>query len=186
MNEPVYLNRGEKQISIDKLYERWFCEDSGATPSESKAEDYAHIDCYLGETPVDVKSLKPIVVKRRLILIELINNYGNSGWCGRDSKAKKIAFALPDFWLLVTKENIRKFLLLRIDREEFVQFSKKYRKSEDRNFKNKDASKCVYKPLGRNNTQDLYTYVRVDDLLNIPHERYEYKTPLKTRLSQER
>lgn len=150
-------------VEVGKGGEALFKELTGALKSDL-ADDKKHIDFYWGDKLVDVKGLKKMHLSG-YILLEFINVWGGDGWCSKKSSAQYIAFQFPDAFYVFSKDDLRSKAL-----ELCENFDKK--KIERRNYiPYKDA---LYKWVGRWNAQDIFTYVKFEDLQDIIFDRLPY------------
>ena len=163
----TYLKKGLNQsddrtqhcISIGQDGEELFKNLTGALKSELE-DDKKHIDFYWGDKLVDVKGLKPMH-KHGYILLEFLNVWGHHGWCAKDSKAEYIAFQFTDRFYVMEKDKLR---LRAIELcEEFTQ--------ENVTRKNRvKPSQGLYKRIGRFGKQDVFTYLKIEDVQDIIFE----------------
>lgn len=167
-----YLKEGRKLsddrtaicVDVGKSGEALFKELTGAHKS-SLADDKKHIDFYWGDMKVDVKGLKKMH-HSGYILLEFINVWGGHGWCSRKSKAEYIAFQFPDAFYIFRKNHLRRRAL---DLCEQFDRSKILRK----NWIKYEEGK--YKWIGRYNAQDVFTYLKMEDVEDLIFEILPYK-----------
>jgi hypothetical protein len=167
-----YLKKGLKQsddraahcISIGKEGEALFKELTGAMKSEL-ADDKKHIDFYWEGKNIDVKGLKPMH-KHGFLLLEFLNVWGYHGWCAKDSKADYIAFQFPDRFYVYKKDDLRKRV---IDKCEPYSPEVVIRKNRVK------PSQGLYKWIGRQGKQDVFTYLRLEDVEDLIFEVLPYK-----------
>ena len=156
-----YLKEGRKLsdartaicVEVGKSGEALFRELTGAHKS-SLEDDKKHIDFYWDDRKVDVKGLKKMH-HSGFILLEFINVWGGHGWCSRKSKAEYIAFQFPEAFYVFRKNHLRTRAL---DLCEVFDRSKVIRK----NWIPYDEGK--YKWIGRYNAQDVFTYLKFEDV----------------------
>ena len=163
----TYLKKGLQQsddrakhcISIGKDGEDLFKALTGALKSELK-DDKKHIDFYWGDKLVDVKGLKPMH-KHGFILLEFLNVWGHHGWCAKDSKAQYIAFQFPDRFYVIDKDKLRLKAIELCDKFTPENVTRKNRVK---------PSQGLYKWIGRFSKQDVFTYLRIEDVQDIIFE----------------
>lgn len=164
-NSQWYTNNKRKEhcLSIAEDGEELFRTLTGAIQG-TFSEDLSHIDCFWNEKAVDVKGLKPMHSKG-YVLIEMINIWGTTGWCAKNSKAEYIAFQFPEYFIIVSKQDLRELTILLCP-----PFNEKevYRK----NFVK--PSEGLYKWVGRDFKKDIFTYITLEDLKTINHEILNY------------
>ena len=164
-NSQWYTNdkRKEHCLSIAEDGEQLFRALTGAKQGTFE-EDLSHIDCFWNGKAVDVKGLKPMH-KKGYVLIEMINIWGTTGWCAKNSKAEYIAFQFPKYFIIVLKKDLRELTIMlcppfdkdQVHRENFVK-----------------PSDALYQWIGRQNKKDIFTYITLEDLKTINHEILEY------------
>ena len=167
-----YLKQGRKLsddrtaicVDVGKSGEALFKELTGAFKS-SLADDKKHIDFYWDDRKVDVKGLKKMH-HTGYILLEFINVWGGHGWCSKKSAAEYIAFQFPDAFYVYKKNDLRSRALELCD--EFDR-SKVLRKNW---IPYEDAK---YKWVGRYSAQDVFTYIKFDDVQDLIFEILPYK-----------
>ena len=162
------INRTQDCVSMGKTGEALFKEITGALKSDIE-DDKKHIDFYWGDKLVDVKGLKKMHLKG-YILLEFINVWGGNGWCHKDSKAQYIAFQFPDEFYVMRKDKLR---------ERAIELCAKFDKDnvERRNYiPYEDA---LYKWVGRWNAQDVFTYLKIEDVDDFIMEVLPYTTTEK-------
>jgi hypothetical protein len=155
--------RAEHCISIGKSGEDLFIQLTGAVKSALK-DDKKHIDCYWGDKLVDVKGLKPMH-KQGYILLEFLNVWGLPGWCAKDSKAEYIAFQFPDRFYVIEKNKLR---------QRVVNLCEQYTQENVTRKNRVKPSQGLYKWIGRFGKQDVFTYLRLDDVLDIVFKEIPY------------
>jgi len=166
-----YLKEGRKLsdartaicVEVGKSGEALFRELTGAHKS-SLEDDKKHIDFYWDDRKVDVKGLKKMH-HSGFILLEFINVWGGHGWCSRKSKAEYIAFQFPEAFYVFRKNHLRTRAL---DLCEVFDRSKVIRK----NWIPYDEGK--YKWIGRYNAQDVFTYLKFEDVKDLIFEVLPY------------
>lgn len=168
-----YLKKGLKQsddrtahcISIGQEGEALFKELTGAIKS-NLADDKKHIDFYWEGKCIDVKGLKPMHHKG-YILLEFMNVWGYTGWCAKQSKADYIAFQFPDRFYIFTKDDLRaRVLELCQEYSEEVVIRKNRIK----------PSQGLYQWIGRQGKQDVFTYLRIEDVKDLIIQEIHYAT----------
>ena len=167
-----YLKEGRKLsdartaicVDVGKSGEALFKELTGAHKS-SLADDKKHIDFYWGDMKVDVKGLKKMHLSG-FLLLEFINVWGGHGWCSKKSKAEYIAFQFPEAFYIFRKNHLRRVAL---DLCEEFDRSKVLRK----NYIPYEEAK--YKWVGRWNAQDVFTYIKFEDVQDLIFEVLPYK-----------
>ena len=161
------LNQSDKRtdhcISIGKDGEALFKAITGAVKSDLE-DDKKHIDFYWGDKLVDVKGLKPMH-KKGYILLEFLNVWGYNGWCAKDSKAEYIAFQFPEAFYVIEKDKLRSRAIELC--EEFTQ-ENVIRKNRVK------PSQGLYKWIGRFGKQDVFTYLKLEDVKDIIFEKISY------------
>lgn len=167
-----YLKNGRKLsdsrtaicVSVGKSGEALFKELTGAIKSDL-ADDKKHIDFYWGDKLVDVKGLKKMHLSG-FILLEFINVWGGDGWCSRNSKAEYIAFQFPDAFYVFRKVDLR---------DRCIELCNEFSRDSviRRNWIPYDEAK--YKWVGRYNAQDVFTYLKFDDVKDLIYEILPYK-----------
>jgi len=166
-NSKWYTNdkRKEHCLSIAEDGEELFRTLTGAIQGTFN-EDLSHIDCFWNGKAVDVKGLKPMHSKG-YVLIEMINTWGTTGWCAKNSKAEYIAFQFPEYFIIVSKQDLRELTILLCPpfNEQEV-----YRKNFIK------PSEGLYKWVGRDFKKDIFTYITLEDLKTIKHEILNYAT----------
>jgi hypothetical protein len=166
-----YLKEGRKLsdsrtaicVDVGKSGEALFRELTGAFKS-SLADDKQHIDFYWDDKKVDVKGLKKMH-HSGFILLEFINVWGGHGWCSKKSKAEYIAFQFPEAFYVFRKNHLRTRAL---DLCEVFDRSRVLRK----NWIPYDEAK--YKWVGRYNAQDVFTYLKFEDVEDLIFEVLPY------------
>ena len=166
-----YLKKGLKQsdnraahcISIGKEGEALFKELTGAMKS-NLADDKKHIDFYWEGKNIDVKGLKPMH-KYGFILLEFLNVWGYHGWCSKESKADYIAFQFPDKFYVFKKSDLRERALELCGEFNQNKVIRKNRIPYD------DAK---YKWIGRYNAQDVFTYLKISDVMDLLVQEIKY------------
>ena len=167
----TYLKKGLNQsedrtnhcISIGKDGEELFKALTGALKSELE-DDKKHIDFYWGNKLVDVKGLKPMH-KHGFILLEFLNVWGYHGWCAKDSKADYIAFQFPDKFYIFQKDDLRERV---IDKCEIYSPEVVIRKNRVK------PSQGLYKWIGRIGKQDVFTYLKIEDVMDLLVQEIKY------------
>ena len=166
-----YLKKGLQQsddrakhcISIGKDGETLFKELTGAIKS-NLADDKKHIDFYWEGKCIDVKGLKPMH-KYGFILLEFLNVWGYYGWCAKDSKADYIAFQFPNTFYVFKKDDLRQRV---IDKCEKYSPEVVLRKNKVK------PSQGLYKWIGRFGKQDVFTYLRIEDVQDLLIQEIKY------------
>ena len=151
--------RTEHCISIGKDGEALFRALTGALKSEVE-DDKKHIDFYWGDKLVDVKGLKPMH-KYGFILLEFLNVWGYHGWCAKESKAEYIAFQFPDRFYVMEKDKLR---------SRAIELCEKYSQEAIIRKNKVKPSQGLYKWIGRFGKQDVFTYLRIEDVQDIIFE----------------
>lgn len=127
------------------------------TPQEDVKD---HIDGRMkdGRT-VDVKGFKRSHANG-YILVEFKNVSGNNGWASKGSKADLIAFEFEKGFVVVDKEELRKFSQGKLLSSEVIRRNKI------------PASAGLYKLCGRANRKDVFTYITKKDLTHLEYDFY--------------
>lgn len=162
-NRKLSKARTKDCVKMGKQGEDLFKELTGAVKSALE-DDKKHIDFYWGDKLVDVKGLKGMHLKG-FILLEFINVWGSHGWCAKDSKAEYIAFQFPDKFYVIPKDDLRaraielctSFDLKQVHRQNRIPY-------ED----------ALYKWVGRERSKDVFTYLMLDDVLDIVFKEIPY------------
>jgi hypothetical protein len=128
-----------------------------ALQKASKQDNFNHSDFNWDEFNVDVKGLKESH-KNGYILVEFINVAGKKGWCHKDSKADFIAFQFPEGFIIVAKDD-----LFGLVKELLPPWQLPVRRKSHSNHE-----ELLYKYCGRYGRQDVFTFIRRDDLNKIP------------------
>lgn len=168
----TYLKKGLRQsdertkhcISIGKDGEELFKEITGALKSELE-DDKKHIDFYWEGKCIDVKGLKPMH-KYGYILLEFMNVWGYNGWCAKQSKADYIAFQFPEAFYVIEKDELR---LRAIELCETYSQDTLTRKNKVK------PSQGLYKWIGREGKQDVFTYLKLEDVEDLIIDILPYK-----------
>ena len=155
--------RAEHCISIGKSGEALFKELTGAIKS-ALADDKKHIDFYWEGKNIDVKGLKPMH-KHGFILLEFINVWGHHGWCSKESKADYIAFQFPDKFYVFKKDDLRERV---IDKCQNYSADVVLRKNRVK------PSQGLYKWIGRFGKQDVFTYLKISDVMDLLVQEIKY------------
>jgi len=150
-------------VSVGKSGEALFKELTGAFKS-SLEDDKKHIDFYWDEKKVDVKGLKKMH-HSGYILLEFINVWGGHGWCSKKSKAEYIAFQFPEAFYVFRKNHLRRRAL---DLCEQFDRSKVLRQNWI------PYDQALYKWVGRYNAQDVFTYLKFEDVEELIFEVLPY------------
>ena len=166
LKEGIKLSDDRTAICVDvgKSGEALFKELTGAHKS-SLADDKKHIDFYWGDMKVDVKGLKKMH-HSGYILLEFINVWGGHGLCSKKSKAEYIAFQFPDAFYIFRKNHLRRRAL---DLCEEFDRSKVLRKNWIQ------YQEAMYKWVGRYSAQDVFTYLKMEDVQDLIFEILPYK-----------
>jgi hypothetical protein len=127
-------------------------------------EDKQHIDFHWGNMKVDVKGLKKMHLSG-YILLEFVNVWGGNGWCHKNSKAEYIAFQFPEAFYVFRKNHLRTRAL---DLCEVYEKDK----VERRNYI--PYADALYKWVGRWNAQDVFTYLKFEDVEDLIFEILPY------------
>jgi hypothetical protein len=135
---------------------------------EQGMNNYNHVDFVLeGQYGiygnVDVKSNKPSY-RKGYILVEMISVSGKAGWASKSSKADFIAFQIDTGFFIVPKNVLRG---VAIKKSEPFDLDKVIRKSKS------VPEQDLYKWVGRANRQDVFTYIKKEDLKPY-HEQIIY------------
>jgi len=93
----------------------------------------------------------------------MINVYGGAGWCSKDSQAEYIAFQFPEKFLIFNKNTLRKKVIDLC--EVYTQPLRKNRIP---------IEEGLYKWIGRYNRQDVFTYVKLSDVIDIVDYEIKY------------
>ena len=166
-----YLKNGLNQsddrtahcISIGKEGEALFKELTGALKS-NLADDKKHIDFYWEGKCIDVKGLKPMH-NSGFILLEFMNVWGYSGWCAKQSKAEFIAFQFPDRFYLFAKDDLR---------NRAIELCNEYTEEVVIRKNRIKPSQGLYKWIGRFGKQDVFTYLRIEDVQDLIKQEIHY------------
>jgi len=154
------LNQSDKRtdhcISIGKDGEALFKEITGAMKSELE-DDKKHIDFYWEDRLVDVKGLKPMH-KKGFILLEFLNVWGYNGWCAKDSKAEFIAFQFPEAFYVMEKDALR---------SRAIELCEDYAPESVTRKNRVKPHEGLYKWIGRDGKQDVFTYLRIEDVQDL-------------------
>ena len=154
-------NRLQHSLKIGLDGEALFKEITSAIKSEA-AEDKKHIDFHWEGKKVDVKGLKK-TQKLGYLLIEMINVYGGAGWCSKDSQAEYIAFQFPERILDLNKNVLR---------NKVINLCEKYTEPLRKN--RIPIEEGLYKWIGRYNRQDVFTYIKLSDVIDIVDYEIKY------------
>ena len=144
--------------------EQLFKEITGATDS-SRGENINHIDFTLEGKKIDVKGLKRSQ-QNGYILVEFLNVQGKAGWCSKHSQATHIAFQFPNEFIVVDKELLREKVL-----ELCGQYQDANRQLQA---KVHGYPNVAYKYLGRKQREDVFVYIEVKHLYELPHDKIKY------------
>ena len=152
-------------VEVGKTGEALFKEITGALKSNLE-DDKKHIDFYWGEKLVDVKGLKKMHLSG-YILLEFINVWGGNGWCSKKSKAEYIAFQFPDAFYVFRKKHLRvraielcePFYKDKVERRNYIPYEE-----------------ALHKWVGRWNAQDVFTYLKFEDVEDLIFEVLPYAT----------
>jgi len=166
-----YLKKGLKQsevrtkhcVAIGKDGEALFRELTGAIKSDLP-DDKKHIDFYWEGKNIDVKGLKPMH-NYGFILLEFINSWGHHGWCSKESKAEYIAFQFPNQFYIFKKDDLRARAIEKCDKysPDVVIRKNKVKPSQG-----------LYKWIGRFRWQDVFTYLRIEDVMDLLVQEIKY------------
>lgn len=151
-------------VEVGKTGEALFKELTGAIKS-SLADDKKHIDFYWGEKKVDVKGLKKMHLSG-FILLEFINVWGGDGWCSKKSRAEFIAFQFPEAFYVLSKTDLR---------DRAIQLCNPFNKDEVVRKNYIPYEEARYKWVGRWNAQDVFTYLKIEDVEDLIREVLPYK-----------
>lgn len=126
-------------------------------------EDKQHIDFYWNGHTIDVKGPKPMHTNG-FILLEFKNVWGNHGWCAKQSKADFIAFQFPNAFYVFEKNALR---------ERAISLCEPY--SEDAVLRKNRVKPYdgLGKWLGRWNSKDVFTYLRIEDVKDLIYDTIE-------------
>jgi len=166
-----YLKKGLQQsddrtnhcVSIGKDGEELFKQLTGAIKSELQ-DDKKHIDFYWEGKCIDVKGLKPMH-KHGFILLEFLNVWGYHGWCAKESKAEYIAFQFTDRFYIFKKNDLR---------ERVIERCEKYTPEAVLRKNRVKPSEGLYKWIGRFGKQDVFTYLRIEDIQDLLIQEIKY------------
>jgi len=151
------------RVDMGKQGEDLFKELTGAVKS-SLEDDKKHIDFYWGDKLVDVKGLKGMHLKG-FILLEFINVWGGDGWCSLNSKAEYIAFQFPDRFYVMLKNDLRAKAIALCP---FFNPDKVHRQNRI------PYADALYKWVGRERAKDVFTYLKLEDVLDIVFKEIPY------------
>jgi len=155
--------RVKHSIKVGKSAEELFKLLTQAKKTEEDL-DRQHIDFHWEGKKVDVKGLKKSQ-KDGYVLIEFIGGFGGHGWCSKKSKAEYIAFQFPERFYVFSKDDLR---------ERTISLCPEYKGEESVLRKNKvPYEDGVYKWLGRWNRQDVFTYIKFEDIKDIIYDTIE-------------
>lgn len=165
LSNSVKLNkdRVEHSINIGRNAEALFKSLTKAEKTDVEL-DKKHVDFVWEDKYVDVKGLKSCH-KKGFLLIEFLSGHGTAGWCSKKSKAEYIAFQFPERFYVFDKNILR---------ERTITLCPKYLGEESVLRKNKTPiSEGLYKWLGRWNRQDVFTYIKFEDVKDIIYDTIE-------------
>ena len=154
----------QQALAAGEFYEKMFMKLTGATPRKSKEEDYAHVDCYLGDVTIDVKGARSCQ-RDGYVLVEFKNVAGKDGWCSRNS-AQKIAFYFDEGFVVVDTLDLRRLAERKVMANPLNVGGKVTRTNRI------GASAGLYLLCGRDGRKDVFTYITKDDLLSLEHDFY--------------
>lgn len=149
--------------------ERLFQELTGAIPS-SDNDNIKHVDYIYHDMLIDVKGLKESVLNGYL-LIEFISVNGSYGWCHKKSKATHIAFQMKDNFILINKDDLRKKTLSLCKINDFDTLDdviERIYRGNNLIDKFDGYDNILYELLGRKNRKDVFTYIKINDILDLP------------------
>lgn len=155
--------RTQNCVSMGKTGEALFKEITGAIKSDLE-DDKKHIDFYWGDRLVDVKGLKKMHLSG-YVLLEFVNVWGGDGWCSKNSKAEFIAFQFPEAFYVFKKKDLR---------QRAIDICEKFDKDkvERRNYIPYDEARGKW--AGRWNAQDVFTYLKLEDIEDLIFEILPY------------
>ena len=142
-----------EDYELGKLDEQYFCELTGAEPLGTEWE-LRHVDCVWKGRKIDVKGLKR-GVDEGYLLVEFTSVSGARGWVR--GEADGIAFRVPGYFLVV-------------GRSDLLRLAQSCLRSVDVTRRNGlSPSECVGRLCGRVGRKDVFTYVYLDDVFELPH-----------------
>ena len=123
--------------------------------------DKQHIDFIWEGKKVDVKGLKK-AHRKGFVVVELVNRWGGHGWAHKDSKAEYIAFQFEDCFDVVPKDALRELTIdLCVPFKHDLVIRKNYT----------TPTQGAYNYCGRWSAQDIFTYIKREDLKDIVEDR---------------
>jgi hypothetical protein len=150
-------------VEVGKSGEALFKELTGAVKS-SLADDKKHIDFYWEDKKVDVKGLKKMHLSG-FLLLEFINVWGGNGWCSKNSSAEYIAFQFPEAFYVFLKDDLR---------DKAIELCEEFNSDQVVRRNWIPYEEALYKWVGRYNAQDVFTYLRFEDVRNLIIEVLPY------------
>lgn len=139
---------------VGKAYEEEFCELTGAE-SAGQSWERRHVDCFWGEKKIDIKG-KKVGVSEGYLLVEFTNVSGARGWIRGEADA--VAFRTDEYFLVVSRQ-----LLLQLAYDSVAGHTDVVRRN------GMGPSESVGRMVGRVGRRDVFTYVRLDEVLKLPH-----------------
>jgi len=103
--------------------------------------------------------------KHGFILLEFLNVWGYHGWCAKESKADYIAFQFTDRFYIFKKNDLRERVIERCEKYSPEAVLRKNRVK---------PSEGLYKWIGRFGKQDVFTYLRIEDIQDLLIQEIKY------------
>lgn len=147
-----WLRGQEVEARFFKLFQKYRDDCREATLEEQ----FEHSDIICGDMKIDVKAMKRVhrscKIQDEFTWIEFKNTAGREGWIF--GKGTHLAFEVPTGFVLVKKKDVADMAVQKCDLTDMVDSPKK----------------ALYKGYNRPTRKDLISMVRMQDILDLPHE----------------